>query len=244
MFARLQDKSIHYTKTGAGTALLLVHGWGGTGHSLHKIACQLKDRYTVYTIDLPGFGSSDQPGKEWGIEQYAEIVLSFIHAYIGGPVYYFGHSFGGALGIYIAATKPEIISKLILAAPSFHRLPQKPNSLTAIANRMPLPHIGKLMFRKILYKLFFPRSDILNYPHLEHNYRTIVAKDLTPALPAVKVPTLILWGDKDRDTPVADAFLLEEGIEGAKLVIFPGVSHNFPLRQPDLVARYTIEFLC
>lgn len=244
MFAVVNGKSIHFTKTGQGdTVMLLVHGWGGTGRSLQGLARLLSRRNLVLTIDLPGFGSSDRPESTWGIKEYASLLAGFINQQTQKPVVYFGHSFGGALGIYLAANQPGIVSKLIVAGASFHRpsLPKKNPS--SFASRLPLPGLSKLLLRRTFYKLFYPHSDILNYPQLECNYRRIVAEDLTHLLSHIRQPTLILWGDRDRDTPVEDARLLAEKIAGSKLVIFSDVSHNLPLKHADRVYSEMEQFL-
>jgi pimeloyl-ACP methyl ester carboxylesterase len=203
----------------------------------------LKKKFRTVSLDLPGFGSSDAPGKEWGTKDYAGIVRDFLLQKTNHPVIFFGHSFGGALGIYLAASYPELISSLILAAPSFRRIPKQKNAVTAIFKNLPLPETVKLFIRKIFYKVFFPRSDILAYPHMEETYRKIITEDLTPFLSRIDKQTLILWGDRDRDTPPDNAMLLKNSVNKSKLVMFPGYTHNFPLTHPDNVVREIERFL-
>lgn len=243
MFLTLSGKSIHYTKSGTGTPVfLLVHGWGGTGRSLSKLASLLKDTYTVYTLDLPGFGSSDRPNPDWGVAEYAGIITSFLREKIKQPVVFFGHSFGGALGVYIASSEPALFSRLILASASYHRT-SGPQSRLPLRKLPFLPGWLKLIVRKAAYKLLYPKSDILNYPFLEENYRTIVSHDLTPHLKNIAMPVLILWGENDRDTPVADARLLKDNLPDAHLVIYPGATHNFPLKEPEKVSEDIRKFI-
>lgn len=242
MFADIGGRSIHYSVAGTGArTLILVHGWGGTTRSLSQLSSCLCTKYRVISLDLPGFGASDHPEKNWGVEEYAGVVREFIRKTAAGPVIYFGHSFGGALGIYLAASHPELIAKLVLAAPSFHRssVHRKQSPL----ERLPGPRFMKLIIRKLYYKLFYPRSDILAYPHLEENYRRIVATDLTPLISRVRQPALILWGELDRDTPVADARLLHRKLAGSTLVIYPRATHNVPLKNAEEVCREMEKFI-
>jgi pimeloyl-ACP methyl ester carboxylesterase len=83
----------------------------------------------------------------------------------------------------------------------------------------------------------------MKYPHLESNFRKIITQDLSGLLPEIKIPTLILWGSADRDTPAPMAYELNEKIAGSVLKIFEGVSHGLPLAYPKLVYREMIKFL-
>ena len=156
MVEEINGKKIHYIKMGSGDkAMLLVHGWGGSHKSLRKLQESLsKDRLT-YSIDLPGFGRSDLPAKTWGVEEYAAHVVAFIKKMKLESVIYLGHSFGGALGIYIAANYPDLIDKLILCAPSFKRSQKycklsKYEEFKFFVYNIP----GITLLRKIFYKVF------------------------------------------------------------------------------------------
>src|SRR3989344_2635207 len=107
----LYGKTINYQISGTGNPFLFVHGWGGNLYSLQILAQLFSTKYMTITIDLPGFGLSDKPDPEWGVGEYAKFLIDFINKLNLKSVIFFGHSFGGALGIFIAANYPNYIKK-------------------------------------------------------------------------------------------------------------------------------------
>jgi pimeloyl-ACP methyl ester carboxylesterase len=146
----------------------------------------------------------------------------------------FGHSFGGSLGIFLAAKYPNLINKLILCAPSYKREVKKSKKLLI---RLPQP------LRIIFYRIFFPQSDLWRFPRLESSFHKIVNEDLTPYLPEIKAKTLIIWGALDKQTPIKDSYKLKEKIKNSQLSIFPDDGHSLPLKKPALVFDTIKKFL-
>ena len=114
----ISGKSISYDVIGSGSPILFVHGWGGDKEALRRLAQSLEDRHECYLIDLPGFGESENPPLDWGVEGYASAVRKFILELNISPVGYVGHSFGGAVGVYLSATEKDLIGKLVLVSAS------------------------------------------------------------------------------------------------------------------------------
>ena len=233
----LSGKLVNYKISGKGDPFLLVHGWGGSSDSLKKLALLLSSEYKAITLDLPGFGKSDNPDPDWGVEEYAKFLVEFIDRLNLKPVIFFGHSFGGALGIYIASNYPNYIKRLILCGASYKRTAPSTTKISRLMNWLPP------IVKKTVYKVFFPQSDLYKVPHLEANFRKIVTQDLTPVLKSIKAPTLILWGEEDRQTPVSHARELHDAINHSQLKIFPNIGHNLPLLHPKIVQEEIKKFL-
>lgn len=248
MFITVRGKRVYYEAYGKGSeCAVFVHGWGGSHRSLKKLAEKSAKKLYSVILDLPGFGKSQNPDPDWGVGEYAELVAAFMRELkLDRPVF-FGHSFGGSLGIYIAANNLYTFSKLILCASSFKRTGKKCR-LASGMNRLVnvyVPFLKEALAKTKpwLYKIFFRGSDLTKYPHLESNFRKIVAQDLS-ALPAsITVPTLILWGARDTYTPPEFADELELKISNSKKVIFPHKTHNLPIRYPDCVWNEMKVFL-
>lgn len=230
-------KTINYKITGKGDPTLLVHGWGGTSKSLQPLAQLISSKYKTITLDLPGFGLSSDPDPDWGVEDYAKFLIDFICELRLRPVIFFGHSFGGALAIFIAVNYPNYIKKLILCGASYKRSSLSSTKVSRLLSWLP-PTI-----KKIIYKVFFPHSDLYKVPGLEANFRKIVTQDLTPALKSIVTPTLILWGEKDKETPVSHAHELEKKIKNSQLKIFPNIGHNLPIIYPQKIYEEMDKFL-
>lgn len=234
-----EGKEIYYDVIGKGSPLLMVHGWGGSRESLRRLAELLSDSHKTILIDLPGFGQSATPPPEWGNREYADVLVGLLDELNIKKTDYFGHSFGGALGIYLSA-KTKRIDKLVLCNSSYKRQEKK----------SPFARIAKRFFpannspvKLMLYRIFFRNSDLARFPHVEQNFRRIVAEDLSPLVDDVKVPTLIIWGEKDTITPLSLGEELHKKIDGSKLVIIPDTRHRLPLQNPELLVAPIKDFV-
>ena len=237
MYLNQAGRKIYFNIKGKGNPIILVHGWGGSSKSLLPLAELLARKFKVVSLDLPGFGNSDKPNSDWGVEEYAQFIIDFICELKLRPVYYFGHSFGGALGIYLAANKPQYIKKLIISGGSFKRELLKVNPVGMFFRWLPTS------LKLIIYRIAYPNSDIYKIRALESNFRKIVRQDLTPLLSLINIPSLILWGEEDNQTPVKLALELKRKLKQSKLKIFPGIGHNLPLKYPQLVFSEIEKFL-
>lgn len=239
MIVTLGGKSIFYEIEGSGRPIVLIHGWGGSSESLKQLAFHLSKNFQTIRVDLPGFGQSDNPDPAWGIEEYAKIIVDLIIKLGFKKVYYFGHSFGANLGIYLANSNSEMINKLIICASSFKRTGKSSIVAKKLQKLFQIPRPLKYL----AYRIFFPKSDLYKLPQLETNFRKIVVEDLTESLPKITQPTLILWGKKDTYTLVENAYLAAKLIKNSKLKVFNEFGHGLPLYQPELISYEITKFL-
>ena len=247
MVIDINGKSIHYERQGRGEPILFVHGWGGTINSLRNLSELAAKKYEVIILDLPGFGQSDNPDQEWGVEEYSKCVITFIQKLNLQHLTYVGHSFGGGLGIYISSHNQGIIERLILCNSAFKRSNKKSSTIHFLKNNVykyiPFLHIFESKLKYLVYRVFFPQSDLVKYPHLEPNFRKIMTQDLTPFAKDITIPTLILWGEEDTYTPVSFAHELHASISNSQMKIYPQRRHNWPLTYPEEVWNEIKQFL-
>ena len=98
----IKDININYEVSGVGHPLIFLHGWGSNLHAFDKLTEQLNEDYTIYQIDLPGFGESEI-FDSYTIEEYAEIIHEFcLKLGVVKPILV-GHSFGGRIAIKFAS---------------------------------------------------------------------------------------------------------------------------------------------
>ncbi|OGK34386.1 hypothetical protein A3A93_03600 [Candidatus Roizmanbacteria bacterium RIFCSPLOWO2_01_FULL_38_12] len=248
MYIRIDNRKIHYKKFGRGNTILFVHGWGGNLYSLHKLAILASKKYTAILIDLPGFGKSDNPPPNWGVDGYAENLAFFIKGLKLKNIAYFGHSFGGELGIYLTVHYALYIDKLILCNSSFKR-ERKISKLARLFKTFPRNKIVVLKtlepyIKNFYYKIFHKDSDLTKYPHLEINFRKIITQDLTSETKKIRKKTLILWGEDDHTTPVLWGYELEKNIPNSIIKVMPQTRHNLPIVHPELIWPEIKTFLC
>lgn len=235
---------------GEGAPILLLHGWGGNIKSMWPVAERLSNQgFQTHTLDLPGFGVSDLPPEAWDVPRYAKFVLSYIQSLSLEKIHLIGHSFGGRISIFLTAHHPEIVNKLVLVDSAGIKPAPTSNmklyylSRSIIFNLLKLP--GLHQFEPSVRQWFrqkFGSTDYLNAGALEATFKLVINQDLLPFARQISVPTLLIWGEKDMDTPLSDAKILEEAIPDAGLVVFEGAGHYSYLERPTDFTRIVTHF--
>lgn len=123
---RADKVTLHYTKDGEGaTPVIFLHGWCINGSYWEKQREAFKGEYTVYTLDLPGFGKSKADRTEWSIEEYALDIKDFIRQLELKNVILVGHSMSGmiALDVVLKSASGEIAG--IIGVDNFKNVTEK-----------------------------------------------------------------------------------------------------------------------
>ena len=96
----IKRKGINYVLSGKGQLIVLIHGWGQSINMWSDLIDQLSTKHTVFALDLPGFGKSDVPSKEFAIEDYSNKINMLLKELNFGTNYtVIAHSFGARIGI-------------------------------------------------------------------------------------------------------------------------------------------------
>lgn len=247
MYTQIDGQNIYFQKTGKGKNLIMLHGWGTDVSTFWPIVDFLKNDFTLWLIDLPGFGKSDIPKKVLSISDYAKIIAKFIkEGKIKSPTL-FGHSYGGKISIKLAVLFPNLIDKLILEGSSGIR-PEK----TFVASlAYPFAKVGHFLLpdifhirskaRERLYRQL--QSDYADAGEMKDIFISTVKEDLTNDLPRIKNETLLIWGEEDRAVPLKYGKKMYRLINNSKLVVMEG-EHHFPhVTNPERVASYVRDFV-
>jgi pimeloyl-ACP methyl ester carboxylesterase len=235
---------------GRGPHVLLLHGWGGAIESFAPVLDDLHRSYTVAAFDLPGFGESSLPPSPWGSADYARLTLRIMERLKLDRPHLIGHSFGGQVCIQLASIAPERVGKLVLVCSAGIR------TRPALATRLKrtAARLGKWLAayggrlgekgRAAIYRRVRSR-DYANAGPLRPTLVRVINEDLTPVLPLIASPTLLIWGAQDRDVPLAAAQVMARRIPVAQLVVFEHAGHFAYLDQFDrfrlLVGRFLRE---
>lgn len=215
--------------------VLLLHGWGANVDLLLPLADWLvRLGHPVTALDLPGFGATPEPPAPWTVYDYARFVLKFMDTCgLTAPVNLFGHSFGGRLGLILGAQSPERLHKLVLADSAGVK-PTAPSGaqarLTAYkAVRDGLKRVGLRGLSDQLRTAYNARygSSDFNAAQgvMRQTFVNVVNEDLLLLAAQVRRPVLLLWGDRDEDTPLSQGRALEAAIPDAGLVVLEGAGH-------------------
>lgn len=246
---KINGLKFHYTVQGNGTPIVLMHGWGCNLTTLASIEKVAAENHTVYNVDFPGFGESEEPNEVWGIEKYTQLIEEFIKfENIKNPIL-LGHSFGGRVGILYSSRNQ--VKKLILVDAAGVKPRRslkyyfKVYTYKIGKRLMPLIY-GKTGAQKRIDEMRSKRgsSDYNNAsPIMRAILSKVVNEDLKYCMPKISAPTLLIWGENDTATPLHDAKIMENLIPDAGLVSFPGCGHYSFLDNPFQFAAVLRSFI-
>ncbi len=242
---------ITYEDTGSHKekVILCLHGWGDDHRTFATIGKALQSSYRVISVDLPGFGVSQAPDDVWGLEEYASFIADFLKKLqIRELTAVIGHSNGAALAILASARGLLPAQHLILLGAAGIRDQEKAKrlGLKAIAKTGKvatfwLPAGKKKALQKRLYGA--AGSDMLVVPHLQETFRKTVAQDVQTDAAAVSVPTLLIYGERDRATPVDYGIIYHRLITGSRFEVIAGAEHFVHHDKPAEVEQLIREFI-
>jgi pimeloyl-ACP methyl ester carboxylesterase len=247
-----------------GIPIVLIHGSMGSLHMWEGWARELAKQARLISVDLPGHGLTGAwPRDEYTIEAYTDFIEVLVDTLNLDRFVLVGHSMGGAVAWNFAATRPDRVSQLILVdAAGYPRAGGEAPLPTRLARTPVVGEIGiyfkpERLVRRSLEEVYADPAmvtpdRIRRYAELQRfpgnreatlqRSRTQEPLDPTP-LKRLDVPTLILWGGKDRWVPTADAFRFQGDIKGAQLEIFEALGHNPMEEDPKATAAAVAAFI-
>lgn len=222
-------------------SILILHGWGSCAKNWQQVKELLENKgLKVFIPDLPGFGQEPPPAAAWNIDNYVEWVKDFSAKNNLGQVFLLGHSFGGSVAAKYSLRYPENIEKLFLASSAGIR--KKTAGKEFLKKISPLFRSFSLL-KRIFYR-FFVKSDY-QYTSgvMRETYLNVINEDISGLFSQIKVPTVIIWGEKDDITPIADAYFIKKEIKNSILEILPNVGHRIRSEAPEILAAKILFFL-
>ncbi|MDR1807544.1 MAG: alpha/beta hydrolase [Propionibacteriaceae bacterium] len=224
------DADIHVEACGQGRPLIIIHGIGCTSWSTYRVADQLGDIRTVYSVENRGMGESTGPVEGMTIDTMADDAAAVIDALCGGEaVDVLGYSMGGYIAMHLALRRPDLVKSLILCStsaggPSATPVPDETLAIWASGaglspeenNRItmePSFHAGWSTDRPDLYEeMLLLRApydtpeDVFNAQFLAARDHLMGGIDVSP----IQVPVLIIAGTGDRVVPFANSVVMKD----------------------------------
>lgn len=223
--------NLNYRVSGQGQDVVLLHGWGGSIASFEPVHQHLEANFRTWSLDFPGFGESTEPPTAWGTEEYSDLTVKIFHKLkIKQPVV-IGHSFGGRVAIRLGAKGQ--VKKLVLVDSAGIRPRRSMKYYLKVYTYKTLKHLLKLpglsRFRDPVLDHFRNKTGSQDYLNssgvMRQTMVQVVNEDLKHLLPKIQVPTLLVWGENDNATPLADGKIMEKLIPDAGLVVFKNAGH-------------------
>ncbi|MBU0618689.1 alpha/beta hydrolase [Patescibacteria group bacterium] len=230
--------------------LLILHGWNSQLSRWQALAAELKKAgFEVFLPVLPGFKNGPKLKQAWELADYICWVEKLIKDQkIAQPII-IGHSFGGQLAAAVALHNQRQLKGLVLAGAAVIRGQRSFKTsffyVLAKLGRVVcwLPPFCLLVkpLRRLLYKAAGEKDYYQAQGFLRPTMQNIINQDLTGQLHKITAPTLILWGEADRDTPLKQAKQLKQLISNSQLKIYPG-RHGFIFDQSKKITADIIKF--
>jgi pimeloyl-ACP methyl ester carboxylesterase len=253
---QFRNIEVSYTIIGEGRPLIILHGWGSSSRVMEPVARLLAHQRKSILIDLPGFGNSQEPETAWGIDDYADMVESFIHTLDSDRVDLLVHSYGGRITLKLLTREPvkSRIGKVLITGGAG----MKPKRSTSFYLKKYAAKILKLPFlilpsnsrEKSLTWLrgtsVWKMLGSSDYSKLSGVMRETFVKSVTEhldhLLPAIDHEILLLWGQNDEATPLYQAERMEKGLKNSALVIIEQAGHYAFLEKPKRFAAIAEAF--
>lgn len=234
MYVNTDKSTMYYEKTNSkGQDIIILPGWGNTKETFKYIIDYFKDNNRIFIMDYPGFGMSEEPKEELLLEDYIELILKMIEKEkITNPII-IAHSFGGRL-VSILNEKINIKELILIDVAGIKRFNLKLYLKTKIFKI--IKKLNKKLAKKI--EKNFSSSDYKDLsPIMKKTFNNIIKVNLKSNYKKIKTETLIIWGEKDEDTPLKDAYLLKKIIKDSALIIYKNKHHYSYLEDVYLTNR-------
>lgn len=249
---------VRYYVGGEGQPLLLIHGLAGATGNWIEVLPDLLERYRVIAVDLPGHAGSGSLPRGASTADFAAVVAAVLELEASGPAVVVGHSFGGLVALRLSHSRPELVRGLLLVAPAgiathmravgvllLLSTTVRPGRLVALFRHR---YAERSWYRRAVFRPWFVSDAVALTPRAtlglldsqrEHAdtktaARAMVADDPRRDLRAISCPAVVLWGARDAQLPVDDAFEYARRL-GAKLRLVADCGHLVIVERPAAV---------
>jgi pimeloyl-ACP methyl ester carboxylesterase len=249
---------VAYRAAGSGPPLVLLHGRLADSRAWSREIDAFSDEFRVVAWDAPGCGQSTDPPPDITLAGYADIAAGLIEALGLGPAHLLGHSFGGGLALAVYERHAPLVRSMVLVSAyagwagslSAEEVEQRGQRTERNARRPPEEWVAG--FLATLFDESTPR-------HLVEGTRSTMVDtrpqgmlprlhafaeaDLTSVLDGVRVPTLLLYGDKDQRSPRPVAEALKSSLPASRLVVIDEAGHDVHVEAPEAFDNEVRSFL-
>ena len=264
-FADVRGCRLRYLLGGEGDPLLLVHGLGGAAANWLALAPLLLPGRRVLIPELPGHGGSAPLPAAPSLNGFADWIALLAERELG-PAAVVGHSLGGAISLRLAIRRPDLVRALVLAAAagisSGTRSARYALTVTGLLKpgKRIAPYRAAVARSAALKTLVFGRWGASDPPALPEEIAraflsgparhtdtvsaamALIRDDPRPDLDRVRCPSLVLWGARDHQLPVGDAFEYARRLR-APLRVIADCGHLLIGERPDACADAIQAFL-
>lgn len=268
-FADVDGVRVHYQETGRSAAppVILIHGFASSNLVWSKVLLELADAgFRVIAPDLLGYGYSGKPRElDYTIGSQARMIASLLKQLGIERAAVVGSSYGGAVAATIALDHPELVEKLVLVGAVTNNAPTRYLLMRLFSSPIigdilsPLLVGSRRLLRSRMKRVYDRHSWVLDEKrvHARHlplqtrgTHRAIIrtvrrwdADRISRDAPLIAQPTLLLWGDSDREVPLENGEQLHERLPNSRLMVFRECGHLPHEEYPEEFTQAVTEFL-
>ena len=224
---------------GSGQPVVLIHGLGGSSDWWRHNVDTLAREFRVIALDLVGFGKNRlflrRSKLPLRFDEIAELLIRWIESEIREPVHLVGNSMGGHVAIHVASARPDLVRSLTLVNSSGIPFEIKPGR--HIANLV-VPR-GAMSFATVLTRDMFRAGPTA----IAVAFARLLRDDARPRLRELKMPVLLLWGERDPLVPLQYAEQMNAMIPNSRLQVISRAGHIPMWENPEAFNAALLEFL-
>ncbi|OZM83595.1 alpha/beta fold hydrolase [Pseudonocardia sp. MH-G8] len=248
---------VHYHVDGQGPGLVLVHGTGGDAEKVFgNVVDHFTGSHTVVRPNFSGSGETRDGGGELTVDLIADQVAAATSDAVDGPVDVLGFSLGAVAAAAVAATRPELVRRLVLVGGWAHST--GPRDRFYFETWQALLRTDRELFKRFSTLTGFSAAAVDRFGHeglaqsladewpppgIGRQIDLGLRVDIRHLLPAITAPTLVVGFAEDAMIPVDGSRQLHAGIAGSRLVEVPGEGHMDWFADPAGLVERTREFL-
>jgi len=238
MEMHLSGVNMHYEISGSGARrVVLLHGWGCSTELMKPVADALSADMTVLSVDFPAHGQSQQPPEPWGVPEFAACLKELLVKLDFLPCSVIAHSFGGRITIELASADAAMFDRVILTGAAGIRKQADEKSSQKTSNYKKLKGMvetarklrifGNLpdKWQEALIQKYGSKDYAALSPEMRKTFVKVVNYDQSEKLKLIKNSTLLIWGDKDTETPLWMGQQMEKEIPDSALIVLNGGTH-------------------
>lgn len=234
VFEKLRDLRIGF-ESGSDSfrkempTLVMIHGAGGCSEIWKNQTNILRSSINTLALDLPGHGKTSGQGM-LKISEYTSWLKEILENVFDFPVFVMGHSMGGAITQEMTILYPHLVKAIILVAtgprlrvaPAFldGLLTNFEDTVDEIMKYAYAPGVNDLWIREGA-RLMKKSGSIV----VRNDFLACDGFDSLNNISNIKIPCLVICGDKDKLTPVSLSNKLSENIRGSRLTVIPSAGH-------------------
>ena len=268
LFTEVDGVRVHYQEVGDRNAppMILIHGFAASNLVWSKVLLELADAgFRVIAPDLPGYGYSAKPRHlDYTIASQAKLISSLVQQLGIQRALFVGSSYGAAIAATIALDHPALVEKLVLVGAVTNNKPTRYMLMRLFSSPIigdilsPLVVGSRRLLRLRMKRVYDRHSWVLDERRVDARHLPLATRGAHRAIirtvrrwDAERVsrdahlltqPTLLLWGDNDREVPLRDGEHLHEEIPQSRLVVFRECGHLPQEEYPQVFTKLVSEF--